>query len=99
MWRVQALKKLLLISDWLSTINDFGANIFKELREANDFVFDLIRELPRMAKNDSAGWLRVIINILQDSENEDSGLAHAGDSLAKDVSTEHGYRNASLLNI
>jgi hypothetical protein len=97
--RVQSLKKLLLVSDWLSAINDFGANIFKELREANDFIFDLVRELPRVAKNDSAGWLRIIIDVLQDSENKDSCLAHAGDSLAEDVGAEHGYWNTPLLNV
>ena len=53
MWLSIALEELHVLLDWLTSVNDFGTDIFHELRETDEFSFDLVGELSVVAEDDS----------------------------------------------
>lgn len=53
MWLSITLEELHVLLDWLPTVNDFGADIFHELRETDEFSFDLVGKLSVVAEDDS----------------------------------------------
>ena len=52
-WLSITLEELHVLLDWLPTVNDFGADIFHELRETDEFSFDLVGKLSVVAEDDS----------------------------------------------
>ena len=53
MWLSIALEELHVLLDWLPTVNDLCADIFHELRETDEFSFDLVGKFSVVAEDDS----------------------------------------------
>ena len=95
----QAFKKLDLGIDWLTTVDNLTADIFQEFGEAYDFLFNLVSKLSCVAENDGTCWLGVLNHVLKNGKHEDCSLSHARYCLTEDVGAEHGYWDASLLDV
>jgi hypothetical protein len=63
--------------DWDSTKNDSGSYVFEIFGESIEFLLDLESKLSDIAKDQSLIWLWVaFINVLQDSDDENSSFSH-----------------------
>mmetsp|Transcript_93969 Transcript_93969/g.148520 ORF Transcript_93969/g.148520 Transcript_93969/m.148520 type:complete len:209 (+) Transcript_93969:627-1253(+) len=88
---------LLVFVNRHATIHDRGFHISEKLCEAFEFVFDLVRELARMADDKHLHRLLGCIHLLQTCEHEDSSLAHSRFCLAQNVRAKNRLWNASVL--
>jgi hypothetical protein len=71
-------ENLFVFLDWDSTKNDSGSNVFEIFGESIEFLLDLESKLSDIAKDQSLIWLWVgFINLLQDSDDENSSFSHA----------------------
>lgn len=99
MRRVQTLEKFDLLILWLTTIDDLSADLVHELGEALKFVFDLVGQFTSVAQDEGTAGLWILRDDLESSENKDGGLSHTGHGLTKNILTEFGDWDASLLDI
>mmetsp|Transcript_69782 Transcript_69782/g.202250 ORF Transcript_69782/g.202250 Transcript_69782/m.202250 type:complete len:323 (+) Transcript_69782:332-1300(+) len=93
------LEQLPVLHNRHASIHDAHLQLPEVLREAVEFVLDLIRQLPRVAHDEHPhlGLLRV--DLLEACEHEDGRLAHARLGLAKDVRAQDGLRDAFVLHL
>ena len=93
-------EQLNILVDWHTAVKSGASDLLEVLRESIELLLDLVRKLSRVAENEGASWLRIIlVNLVEDGKDEDGGLSHSGDSLAKDVLTGHGCWDALLLDL
>jgi hypothetical protein len=91
---------LLILLDWYTAEEDLLSNVFHVLRgEPVELFLDLVGQLSRVTQNEGGCWLGVFVQLLQDRQYEHSGLSETGDSLAEDITTVVGLRNALLLDL
>lgn len=66
--------------------------------ETDVLVVDLVSELTGVAHDENGAFPGSRVELLEGSEHEHGGLAHAGFGLAKNVGSQDGLRNALLLD-
>mmetsp|Transcript_40126 Transcript_40126/g.90570 ORF Transcript_40126/g.90570 Transcript_40126/m.90570 type:complete len:200 (-) Transcript_40126:19-618(-) len=71
----------------------------KVLREAEELVLDLERQLTDVAKDEHAHLVHRCVNELEAGEHEDRRLSHARLRLAEDVGAENCLRDARVLHL
>ena len=98
MGRLGALENLLVFLDGDTTVENLSDDIRKVLGETSHLVLDLISKLTSVAHDESGGGLGVLLELMKHREDEDGGLTHTGHSLANNIATLHGVRDALLLN-
>jgi len=95
---LQSFQQLNVLIDGLSTVDHFSSDLRKMLGESSELFLDLISKLSSMAQYQCRHWFRVLRQLMENSENENSCLTHTRLSLAQHINTNHGIRNALLLN-
>lgn len=95
----KALEHLNLVVDRDTTIDDLGSDVFHELGETGEFVLNLVCKLTSVAKNKSTAGFGIFRQVLEDSKYENGGLSHTRYSLAKDILSQHCFRDTLLLDI
>ena len=98
MWSFFAFKNCNILLDWNTTEKDMGSDLRHMFGKTVYFFFDLICELSDIAQNKGGIWLWVIFHLLQNRNNKNGCLTHSWYSLAQDISSMDGLRNAFLLN-
>ena len=87
-------QNLLILLDWYTAEKDLLSNVWEILRESVCLLLDLVGQLSRVTQNKGGCWLGVIIELLQDRQDEHSGLTETGYILAEDMS---GWTSRPLL--
>jgi len=93
------LQNLLILLDWYTAEKDLLSKVWEILRESVKLFLDLVGQFSRVTQNEGGCWLGVIVQLLQDRQDEHSGLSETGYSLAEDVTTVVGLGNALLLDL
>lgn len=81
-----------------TTIYDLCAQLGKLLLESIELLLDLVGKLSVVAEHKSWARLRVLGKLMKDSKDKDCSLSHTWLGLAEDVNTNHGLRDALLLD-
>lgn len=70
-----------------SSVEDGHPDARQELGEAIILILDLVRQLTSMAHNQDRGstGFRVVVHLLQSSQNEHGGFSETGFGLAQDI--------------
>lgn len=68
------------------------------LAESCKLVFDLVRKFAGVRHNQDRAFARNWFYLLQRGEDEDSGLSETRFSLAENIGSKDGLRNANLLD-
>jgi hypothetical protein len=92
-------QNLLILLDWYTAEKDLLSNVWEILRESVCLLLDLVGQLSRVTQNEGGCWLGVIIELLQDRQDEHSGLTETGYSLAEDITAVVGLGDALLLDL
>lgn len=96
---ILVLQNLLIFLDWYTAIEYLISKVWEVLGESFELLLDLEGQFSGVTHDEGGRWLGVIIQLLQDGEDEDGGLSETGYSLAEDITTIVGLRNALLLDL
>ena len=87
-----------MLVDGLSTVDYFGSDLWQMLGKSCELFLDLIGELSSVTEDQCRYRFGVLRQLMKNCENEHCSLAHARLGLAQDIYTDHGIRDAFLLN-
>mmetsp|Transcript_39396 Transcript_39396/g.51560 ORF Transcript_39396/g.51560 Transcript_39396/m.51560 type:complete len:390 (+) Transcript_39396:638-1807(+) len=96
---VGALQQLLLLLKGLATEDAFSLNVWHELGETREFALDLVGKLTGVREDKSGAGLRVLVQAVKHSQDEDGSLAHTRDGLAEYIDAHDGLGDTFLLHI
>ena len=96
--RILVLEQLGILLDGSATVEHTGLDVGHVLAESVVLVANLESKLAGMAHNQHGALPSDGLDLLERREDEHSSLAETGLGLADDVATEHGLRDACLLN-
>lgn len=98
--KLVVLEELNIIINWHTTVESSTSNLWKVFCESIELLLDLIRKLSGVAKDQGSSWLGVsLVDLVQDREDEDSGLTHTSLSLAQDIFSVDSGWDALLLDL
>lgn len=92
-------QNLLVLLDWDTAEEDLLSDVWEVLGESVSLFLDLVGQLSRVTQNEGGCGLGVVVQLLQDRQDEHSGLPETGYSLAEDITTVVGLGNALLLDL
>ena len=98
MWSFFTFKYCNILLDWNTAKKDVRSDIWHMFGKTDYFFFDLICEFSDITQNKSGIWLWILFHLLQNRNDKHSCLTHYWYSLAQDISSMDGLRNAFLLN-
>lgn len=97
LWVFQQLD---IVVNWDTTVESGTSDLLQVFCESIEFLLDLVRQLSGVAQDKSWSWFWIsLINLVEDRQDEHSGLTHTRDSLAENVLSGHSSRDALLLNL
>ena len=101
MWAcLWVFQKLHIIIDWNTTVKSGTSDLLQVFCESVKFLLDLVGQLSGVAQDKSWSWLWIsLINLVEDRQDEDSGLSHTRDSLAENILSGNCSWDALLLNL
>jgi hypothetical protein len=92
------LEHLLLLEHRLASIDHLGLHSGHVFREAVELLLDLVGQLVSVADHKGRDWVRLGVQTVEDGQDEDGGLAHAGLGLSQDIGPDQGLGETLLLN-
>ena len=78
--------------------DDFGGDVLEVLEEPVELLLDLEGQFSVVRQHHGRDWVRVLVQLVEQREDEDGGLAHSGLGLAQDVDAHFGLGDALLLH-
>ena len=95
---VRSLEQFNLLTDWLTTVDNFSADLRHILLEPCKFVLDLIGKLAGVTQDQSRHVFWLLVHLVEYGKHEHSGLSHSRLCLAEGINPDHRVRDAFLLH-
>ena len=85
---LSVLQEVDVFVDWYTTVEGGASDLLQVFCKSVKFLLDLVGEFSSIAQDEGSSWLWIIlVDLVEDRQDEHSGLTHTRDSLAEDILT------------